>query len=141
MTLVEVMIALVIILVLMLGLIQTAILAIDSNLRNVFRDEGVRIAEQTMNDLRNYPFDDAALNAGGPNCCGAANFPCPTRDFRNILAKTYAVCITITNITTDTKSLQVAVGWNHKQENPLRAPTNTEFQQYVTSLVRRPQLP
>jgi len=140
MTLVEVMVALVIILVVLLGLVQSALLSIDGNLRNVFRDEGVRIAEQTMNDLRNYPFDDAALNAGGPVCCGAANFPCPTRDFRNILAKTYTVCITIVDITTDTKSLQVAVGWNHKKENPLLPITNTEFQQYVTSLMRRPLL-
>jgi len=138
MTLVEVMIALVIILVLMLGLIQAAILSIDGNLRNVFRDEATRIAEQTMGDLRNYPFDDAAL-AIGSNC---PNNPLTvTRSFRDITSKNYIVCINVkcadNPLNCTAKSLQVVVGWNHKRENAPMAPTNTEFQQIANSIMRQ----
>jgi Tfp pilus assembly protein PilV len=144
MSLVEVMIALVVILVLMLGLVQTAIVSIDSNLRNVFRDEAVRIGEQTIGDLRNYPFDNAALNTGS-NC---PNNPLILqRNMRNIEdppgtpGKRYTVCIAISNITptADAKAVQVVVGWNHRRENPLRPPTNTEFQ-HITSSILRQQL-
>lgn len=47
-TLVEVMIALVIMLVVFMGLIQASLLSIDSNLRNELRDEAVRIGSESM---------------------------------------------------------------------------------------------
>lgn len=137
MTLVEVMVALVIILVLMLGLIQTAILSIDNNLRNVFRDEAARIADQTMGDLRSFPFNDAALTATGNNCVNGTNARTEQRNFRDILNKPFTVCWIIKDLTTDTKSFRVLVGWNHKRENPLQAPTNTEFQHIVNSMMRQ----
>jgi len=52
MTLVEVMIAMVILLVVALALMQTAVLSIDSNMRNLIRDEAVNLANASIEDMR-----------------------------------------------------------------------------------------
>lgn len=153
MTLVEVMIALVIVLVLMLGLIQTAILSIDGNLRNVFRDEATRIGEQYMGDLRSYPFNQLVAGntpfgalAGGKLCLSPPTTMDLKRNFREVIKKDYTVCITIASMdpSNTTISLQVGVGWNHKQEKPIAqwnnlTPTGpkTEFQHIVNSVMRQ----
>jgi prepilin-type N-terminal cleavage/methylation domain-containing protein len=51
-TLVEVMIALVILLIVFIGLIQASLLTIQSNVRNLARDEAVRITADQMDMLR-----------------------------------------------------------------------------------------
>src|SRR3990172_4640679 len=70
-TLVEVMIALVVLLFVSLAMMQTALVSIDSNMINVLRDEAVRIAEERMSELRNVPFDNLAV----ADTNGAANSP------------------------------------------------------------------
>jgi len=144
-TLIEMLVAMVIILVLLLGLVQAALLSIDSNLRNLLRDEAVRVAEQRMNGmlidisgnqyqgLRNLPFDSPLLQAT-PLTCTASNV---SRSFRN-MTRNYSVCWRITDLTTDVKRIEVTVGWNYKNETALLAPTNREFQHSITSILRRP---
>lgn len=61
MTLIEVMIALLILMVVSLALMQTALLGIRENLRNALRDEAVNIADQRMNELRNTDFNSPDL--------------------------------------------------------------------------------
>ena len=56
-TLVEVMISLVIFLIVFMGLMQTALLSIDGNVRNVERDEAITIANGELDNLKNVPFD------------------------------------------------------------------------------------
>ena len=56
-SLVEVMIALVVLLLVFMGLMQSALLGIDSNLRNIFRDEALRIAAERMEEAKSLPFD------------------------------------------------------------------------------------
>ena len=56
-TLIEMMIALVILLVVSLALMQTAIIGISMNVQNALRDEAVNVAEMRMNQLRSMPFD------------------------------------------------------------------------------------
>lgn len=63
-TLVEVLIAMVVLLLVSLAMLQTALLGIDSNMRNVLRDEAVSIAEQRMNYTSSIPFATLALWAG-----------------------------------------------------------------------------
>jgi type IV pilus assembly protein PilV len=135
--LVEMLIAMVIILVGFLGLVQATLLSIDHNVRNLYRDEAVRIAEERMNVLRSLPVDDTNLPPG-------TVLPCPIfkRNFRNVTDKQYTVCATITNILpapdSSKKSVRVIVGWNHKGELPLTGTTNTEFQHSVMSIVGNP---
>jgi prepilin-type N-terminal cleavage/methylation domain-containing protein len=130
-TLVEVMIALVVLLIVFLGLMQTALLSIDSNLRNIYRDEAITIASERMSTLKNTPFDSLVT---GTNCqTGGVLY---TRQIRNI-TKPYTVCDTITNLDTDTRTVQVFVGWDHKKETPPITPTGKEFQFTVATVRRR----
>ena len=130
-TLVEVMISLVIFLIVFMGLMQTALLSIDGNVRNVQRDEAITIANGELDDLRNVPFDSLSV---GTNC--------PTtpirRDFRNI-RKDYYICRIITNLdaVVNTRSIQVVIGWDHKNETAAQSPTNKEFQHSITTVRRR----
>lgn len=144
-TLIEVLIAMVLILVLLLGLVQAALLSIDSNLRNLLRDEAVRVAEERMNGmlvditgnqyqgLRNLPFDSPLLQAT-PLTCTASDV---SRSFRN-MTRNYRVCWGITDVTTNVKRIEVSVGWDYKNETGPLAPTNREFQHSITSILRRP---
>ncbi len=133
-TLIEVMISLVVLLLVFLGLMQTALLSIDSNVRNVFREEAINVASESMNELQVVAFGDPILTAG-TNCQNppAGDF---TRNFRN-LTKTFRVCNVITDLDANTKSVEVAVGWDHKNETAIIAPTGREFQHSITTVRRR----
>jgi len=128
-TLIEVMIALVVLLLVFLGLMQSALLSIDANLRNILRDEAIAIAEQKMSELKNAPFD--SLVAG--TTCQTIS-----RDIRNFTGE-YDVCEIIANLDTgeNTKSVQVVVGWDRRKENPPMFPTDREFQHSITTVLRR----
>jgi type IV pilus assembly protein PilV len=132
-SLVEVMIALVVLLLVFLALLQTALLSIDNNLRNLLRQEAISIADQQMIDLKNTPFENAALTAG---------LTCPVqtiqRDFRQI-KRDYNVCVEVTDLddTPDTKRVTVVVGWNHRNETTPLPPTGNEYQHSITTVRRR----
>jgi prepilin-type N-terminal cleavage/methylation domain-containing protein len=55
-TLVEVLIAMVVFLLVSLAMMQTALVGIDSNTRNILRDEAVNVAEMRMNEAKNVSF-------------------------------------------------------------------------------------
>ena len=66
-TLVEIMVSLVVLMVMFLGMMQTVLVGIDSNMVNVLREEAVLIAEQEMNNARDSDFvtlvnDGATIN-------------------------------------------------------------------------------
>ena len=65
-SLVEVMIALVVMLLVFFALMQTALVGIDSNTRNSLRNEAVNIAEQRMNEVRNAPFASVKSDVYSP---------------------------------------------------------------------------
>jgi len=137
------MIAMVIIMVGLLGLVQAALLSIDNNMRNLLRDEAVRISEQALTGelidkyntkhegLKNLPVSNDRL----PN--GTWLTFIVARDFGGSLNKEYTVRITVTDLTGDgsRKSLQVIVGWDHKKETSPVSETNREFQHSITSIV------
>lgn len=58
-SLVEVMIALVVVLLVSLAMMQTALVSIDSNMLNALRDEAVSLAEERMNADRNLARADS----------------------------------------------------------------------------------
>src|SRR5512143_2070012 len=110
MTLIEVMVALVILLIVSLALMQTALLGISMNLRNSLRDEAVNIADMKMNELRalpyTYNYTDPQLSATG----GLVSGPTVTR---NIRAATFGFTLSqnITDIS-DSKQITILVLWN-----------------------------
>jgi prepilin-type N-terminal cleavage/methylation domain-containing protein len=118
-TLVEVMIALVVVLVVFLALMQTALVGIDSNMINILRDEAVSIAEMRMNEARNLPFDSLTV--------GATETPVP-RNLRNITNFQYTVTRTIANLGTNNRQVTITVSWNWKG-NP--------YNHTITTILRR----
>jgi prepilin-type N-terminal cleavage/methylation domain-containing protein len=130
-TLVEVMIALVIFLIVFMGLMQTALLSIDGNVRNVQRDEAITLANGELDNLRNTPFD--SLNADATWHCNTSS-----KDFRNI-SKQFNICERVTNLDAapNTRSIDVVIGWDHKNETAAQSPTNKEFQHSISTVRRR----
>ncbi len=118
-TLVEVMIALVVLLIVSLALMQTALVSIDANMTNVLRDEAVNIAEMRMNEARNIPFDTLVSDA--------ADIPV-ARNIRNVTGFTYTTRMTVTNLGIDDRQVNIAVGWIWKGEN---------YTHNITTIVRR----
>ena len=56
-TLIELLVSMVIMLVGLLGLLQTVNIAMEYNLKNQMRNEVVRIGDEIMNGMRTQPFD------------------------------------------------------------------------------------
>ena len=61
-TLLEVLVAMVITLVGLLGLLQAIMVASESNSKNILRDESVQVADSWMNWLKAKPFDIVSTN-------------------------------------------------------------------------------
>lgn len=123
-SLVEVMISLIVLLLVFMGLMQSALLGIDSNMRNILRDEGVRIAAERMEETRNMPFDnvvsDPAAAAVNLPACGNppfndAGYPVlVARNLRSIQDFPYGTERTVTDLDADTKQIQIVVRWQYR---------------------------
>lgn len=137
MTLVEVLIAMVVLLLVFMALMQTALVSIDANMTNALRDEAVSVAETRMNEARSLPFtstadnltsDTAAVDTTG--CFGLPSSPCPVgfpatggvikKNFRNITDFCFCTNRAVTTLATDTKQVNITIGWKWKGiDNPL----------------------
>ncbi|HIJ90815.1 MAG: prepilin-type N-terminal cleavage/methylation domain-containing protein [Desulfobulbaceae bacterium] len=115
-TLVEIMIALLVFMVVMLGVAGGLITAIQANRGNVVRDEALRLAEDELNRLKGIQFSvfatSAELTATVPPAWTA-----PTNVLSNIRGGTvtFARARQITDLATAATALKrvdVAVGWN-----------------------------
>ena len=124
-TLVEVMIALVVLLVVSLALMQTALVSISSNMTNVLRDEAVNIAEMRMNEARNTSFDSLAAGTTSGTV---------SRTLRNITNFSYTVTRTVTDLNSDNKQVNITVLWEWKENT---VANGNPFTHSVTTIVRR----
>lgn len=133
-TLIEVMIALVVMLFVFLALLQTALLSIDSNMRNVLRDEAVRIAEGRMNEARNLSFDSLASDTAPlpanscPNGFPTEGVPVE-RQFRNIASFDFCTNMTVDDLDPNNKQITITVGWIWKGE---------DYTHTISTIVRNP---
>jgi prepilin-type N-terminal cleavage/methylation domain-containing protein len=112
-TLIEMMIALVILLVVSLAFMQTALLGTSMNVKNQLRDEAVNIAEMRMNQLRSLPFTDLSTD---PYLVSPGNTPAEAaiqRNFRGFSIN-YTPTRTISDISTDAKQVTVVVSWSYR---------------------------
>jgi type II secretory pathway pseudopilin PulG len=105
MTLIEVMIALLILMVVALAVMQTALVGMRVNTQNSLRDEAVNIVDLRMNELRNTAFDSISL--------GTTIEPAISRTFRGGVTVNYTPTRTVSQIDTsgDTKQITVSVAW------------------------------
>ena len=126
-SLVEVMIALVVLLLVFMGLLQSALLGIDSNMRNILRDEAVNVTTMRMEEARSMPFDevinDIETNAVNLPSCGNSPVndtgPYPVgleRNFRNIQNFPFGTRRTVNDLNADTKRIEIVVRWEYKNE-------------------------
>lgn len=136
-TLVEVMIALVVVLVVFLALMQTALVGIDSNMINILRDEAVSIADERMSAHRNVPFDNVTDTNGTPNNPG--NFvpdtpPQIQRDIRNINNFTFTLEKRVDDLGSDVKMVEIRVTWDWKEKT---VANNDPYRHTIATIVRR----
>ena len=122
---VELMISLVLLLFVFLALAQTALVGIDSNMTNILRDEAVSIAEMSMNEARNIPFDNL----------GDSVLPPVSRDFRNIAAFQYAVTRNVTDLNLNNKQVDITVTWEWKERT---VANGNPYTHSITTILRRP---
>jgi hypothetical protein len=153
MSLVEVLMALVVLVLVFFALMQTALVGIDSNMRNTLRGEAVNAAEIRMNEMSNMPFTGIVSDASSPlsdydSSCSSGCDDCPSgfstgkcrcRDVKSI--QKFKFCTQLAceeiggdgNCATDTaggdnKRLRVSVGWKWK---------GTEYRHIITTIRAR----
>ncbi|MBU5613303.1 type IV pilus modification PilV family protein [Geomonas azotofigens] len=102
-TLVELMVAMLIMMVGLVGLLQTVNIAIEYNLKNQMRNEVARVAQDQMNGMRARAFD--AVSAVATTSVNTS--------LRNI-NRQYVVTRTKSPINSTTDSYQVDVRWKYK---------------------------
>jgi hypothetical protein len=136
MSLVEVLMALLVLLLVFFALMQTALVGIDSNMRNTLRGEAVNAAEIRMNDVRNMPFTGIVSDAGSLSSGGCASSDCPpgfsstgvcdVRHVKSISAFKFCTNLACTELggdndcasnDADNKQLTVVVGWIWKGQD------------------------
>jgi prepilin-type N-terminal cleavage/methylation domain-containing protein len=124
-SLVEMMIALVVLLLVFLALMQTALLSINANMNNLLRDEAVSIAEQHMIFIRNMPFDNVTATGFVPDARAEIN---DTRNFRSF-SITFIPQRRVTDQGLDNKQVDITVSWTWKGET---------FTHSINAVLRRP---
>lgn len=141
-TLVEVMISLVVLLIVFMGLIQTSLLSLQSNMKNVLRDEAVRITSDRMSALRTVSFAD--MDRNGSNDPDPLNYtmvygatlnrtstPQTHPDLRRTLRSAtvdYTVTVSICGascLDADHKQMTVTTTWTWQGENFTHRIVNT----------------
>jgi prepilin-type N-terminal cleavage/methylation domain-containing protein len=123
-TLVEVMISLVILLIVFLGLIQASLLTIQGNMKNVLRDEAVRITSDRMARLRVISFGDALVavttSTACPDFLDDTDHPdspeIVTRRVRNADVD-FSIRKVVTSLDTDHKQITLWTFWSWQGEN------------------------
>lgn len=123
-SLVEVMIAMVVLLFVSLALMQTALVSIESNMKNVLRDEAVVIAEERINRAKaigfgNLTTGDTTPLLPAPAC--PANFVTKyingqwhTVSLKGISNFGFCSSMWVTSLGNYDRRVDVFVGWNWK---------------------------
>lgn len=128
MTLIEILIALTILTIVSVALLQSALLAMSTNVQNELRDEAVRVVEQRMNELRNRPFTASDMLATSPSFITE---PAVTRNIRAV-ARSYTIKREISDIVYNnitSKQVTLTVTWSYK---------NQQYQHSVSTVLREP---
>ncbi len=110
MSLIEVMIAILLLFVVSVALMQTSLLGFQQNMRNSMREEAVRIADQMVGDLRARAFTQEATD---PVLNVPVSHATVTRNLRSFQAG-FVTRTTITDISTQVKQVAVEVKWDFK---------------------------
>jgi Tfp pilus assembly protein PilV len=120
MTLVEVIVAMLIVFIVFLGMSSAGLVVLDQNIKNSQRDEAVSVAEMEMEDARNIPFATIANDNH-----------IATRKIRG-LDVAYSVVRTVANPNGTTpatdpnnRRVTISVTWNRIENNQTRTYNHT----------------
>lgn len=125
-TLLETIVALAIVFIVFLGLTDAGLLALEFNINNTIRDEGVRVAEMEMAQVRNTAF--SALPAG------ATTRSAVPRQVRGLTVN-YTPTWTITPLNADNLQVVINVAWTRNAWTPSGRKLRNQSHQ-VTTIVR-----
>lgn len=117
-SLVELLVAMVITLIGMLGLLQGINLALDTTLANSMRNEGVAVAEQIMSQSKQQIFANITAT-------GVKVLPAESRRFRNAI-KDYSVVKEVVVLGDKSKRIQVGTTWMHR---------GSRFEHHISTVV------
>lgn len=127
MTLVEVLVAMVILFIIFLGMSSAGLVVLDQNIKNSQREEAVSVAEMKLQEVRNTLF--STLTSAPENVSVAIDNV--SRQIRGLNVN-YGVWQTVNHL--DVKNLQVAirVTWNRIENHQTRSYDHT-----VLTIVRQ----
>ncbi len=113
MTLVEVLIALVLLLLSSLAMMQTALVSIQANMKTVTRDEAVSLGDEAMIRVKDMDIHDVNLRSY-PDFCATGFIQC-SRNIRNSVV-VYKVPMVVTEASSLTKQVVITVNWDWQGE-------------------------
>ena len=137
-SLVEIMVALLVFLVVMLGVAAGLIQTIRSNRENVVRDEAVRLATDDLNRLKGEQFSASGTSANlAPGLIALPNVFVNIR--RDAIPIDFARLTQITDLATATalKRIDVTVGWNDPVGGAVFPLTNKNRQISLSTIIVR----
>lgn len=108
-TLVEFLVAIVILMVGLLALLQSVNMAIDANSSNKKREGAVQLADQAMGRLRGTQYASVLTNSLSGDYPGLKK-----KSYAGLGFVNYSVYNVVTNLAANTKNVQVIVSWREK---------------------------
>ncbi len=127
MTLIEVLVAMVIVFIVFLGMSSAGLVVLDQNIKNTQRDEAVSVAEMEMQQLRNTPFNVLALATDNvPVSIGTV-----PRQIRGLTVN-YGVWRTVNHLNSNNLQVSIRVMWNRIENNQTKTYDHT-----VLTIVRQ----
>ena len=106
-TLIEFLVAIVILMVGLLGMLQAVNVAMDKNLETAFRTEAIMLADDVMMRTRTSSYDSVAVTVPSPPATGVS------RAVQGIF-KNYSVQQIVKQPTTQSKEIIINVRWRKK---------------------------
>jgi len=127
MTLVEVLVAMVIVFIIFLGMSSAGLVVLDQNIKNSQRDEAVSVAEMELQQVRNTPFSTLTL---APDAVPVSidNVSRPIRG----LNVNYGVWRTVHHLDGNNLQVSIRVTWNRIENHQTRSYDHT-----VLTIVRQ----
>jgi type II secretory pathway pseudopilin PulG len=125
MTLIEVLIAILIIFIVFLGLSGAGIFVLNENIKNSLRDEAVSVAGMEMEQVRNISFDNLY---SAPGTQGVDNV---VRQIRGLTVN-YGVTRTVTILNLNNLQVSINVTWTRTENNQTKS-----YNDNIATIVRR----
>lgn len=124
-TLIELMIAMLIIMISMLALLTSIVTSMAANTGNEIRNTAIKVTNETAEALLALPIDDAELSTGtphtntfstGPTGQQVKGFPNPTQRVR-AFDVTYTITWNVTAPSANLKQVSISVAYSHKNKD------------------------